>query len=127
MPKFRPTTAMLEFLDAAIDPDVSHKIRAIARAAGVHESSWRLWRKDPRFRTWWLDSWNASTYAITWLLDKIGFERAQGKDPDAFLYWRRMQEKLGGLDTIHELPLQVVIRAPRPDRRRQLTRKKATR
>ncbi len=127
MPKFRPTPAMLEFLDAALDPDVSNKIRSIARAAGVHESSWRLWRKDPRFRAWWNDCWHASTFTISWLLDKIGLARAQGKDPEAFLYWRRMQQKLGGLDTVLELPLEVVIRAPRPDRRGQLPRKKPTR
>ncbi len=117
MPKFRPTTAMLRFLDAALDPAVPTKIRAIARTAGVHESNWRLWRKDPRFRAWWDDSWQAALYTITWLLDKIGIERATSKHPDAFLYWRAMQEKLGGLDTMHEFPLQVIIRAPRPNRK----------
>ena len=46
---FRPTPAQQAFLEAALDPNVKRTIRAISRAARVHESSWRICKRNPAF------------------------------------------------------------------------------
>ncbi len=114
---FHPTPAQQRFLEAALNPSVSKHIRAICRAARVHESSWRLWKHEPAFLAWFRDAWEGHAGCITWLLDKIGLEQSRHD----FRYWKAMQEKYSapppGLR--HSVssapsPLTVIIRAPRP-------------
>ncbi|HEY4684263.1 MAG TPA: hypothetical protein VIH17_13575, partial [Candidatus Acidoferrales bacterium] len=50
---FHPTPAQQRFLEAALNPNVSKRIRAISRAAHVHESSWRTWKHNPAFLAWY--------------------------------------------------------------------------
>ncbi len=105
---------MLAFLDAALDPDTKPRIRAIAARAGIHPSTWRVWKHNPQFRAWFSRTWSEQVAMLTWLLDKIGLEKARTDFP----YWEAMQRKIGGLDTIatFPVPVQVIIRAPRPQR-----------
>jgi len=39
--------------EAALNPNVRAQIRAISRAARVHESSWRIWKHNPAFLAWY--------------------------------------------------------------------------
>ncbi len=86
---FRPTPAQQAFLEAALDPKVKRTIRAISRAARVHESSWRLWKRNPAFLAWYRDAWESGVAHSAWLLDKIGLEKARTD----FRYWQAMQQK----------------------------------
>ncbi len=88
----QPATA--GFLEAALNPNVSKRIRAISRAAHVHESSWRTWKLEPGLpglvplvvslpnRDAWQapislsssvwTSGQSRAASCSWLLDKIG-------------------------------------------------------
>jgi hypothetical protein len=77
---------MQAFLDAALDPDVPTTIVATARAAGIHPSNWRLWKRGKEFREWFTQNWREGRADLVWILDKIGIEKAR-KD---FRYWVAM-------------------------------------
>ncbi len=132
---FHPTPAQQRFLEAAINPNVSKRIRAISRAAHAHESSWRAWKHNPAFlaclpQTGLVplvvsspnrDAWQTRAAPCTWLLDKIGLHQARHD----FRYWQAMQEKYSASPPgLSHPPLTVIIRAPRPRRTPQKAREK---
>ncbi len=111
---FHPTPAQQRFLEAALNPNVSKRIRAISRAAHVHESSWRTWKHNPAFLAWYQDAWQNRAASCSWLLDKIGLQQARHD----FRFWKAMQEKYSTSPPgLRHPPLTVIIRAPRPLRR----------
>jgi len=75
-----PLVVSLPNHEAALNPNVSKRIRAISRAAHVHESSWRTWKLEPRLPGLVPlvvslpnhDAWQSRAAPCTWLLDKIG-------------------------------------------------------
>ncbi len=125
---FHPTPAQpaaAGFLEAALNPNISKRIRAISRAAHVHESSWRTWKHNPAFLAWYRDAWQAPislsssvwtsgqsrAASCSWLLDKIGIQKARHD----FRFWKVMQEKYSASPPgLPHRPLTVIIRAPRP-------------
>ena len=115
--KFRPTPAMQNFLEAALDANTPAKIRFIALKAGVHESSWRHWKRNPAFLRWYSEQWQHQAATRRWLLDKIGFQKA----PTDFRYWQAMQEKFSDSPPgLRHPQLTVIIRAPRPDQNKPI-------
>ena len=110
---FRPTPAQQAFLEAALDLNVKRTIRAISRAARVHESSWRICKRNPAFLAWYRDAWESGAAHSACLLDKIGLEKARTD----FRSWQAMQQKYSfSPPGLRHPPLTVIVRVPRPFR-----------
>jgi len=90
---FKPTAKMYEWFKSATNPEIKSNILAIEKDCGIDRRYWYEWRKDPKFMTWWNEEWVNFHKSATWILDKIGLDRAR-KD---FKYWEAMQMKYGGL------------------------------
>ena len=110
---FRPTPAQQAFLKAALDLNVKRTIRAISRAARVHESSWRICKRNPAFCSCYGDAWKSGAAHAACLLDNIGLEKARTD----FRYWQAMQQKYSfSPPGLRHPPLTVIVRVPRPFR-----------
>ena len=111
---FRPTPAQQAFLKAALDLNVKRTIRAISRAARVHESSWRIWKRNPAFCACYGDAWESGAAHSACLLDKIGPPR---RARTHFRYWQAMQQKYYfSPPGLRHPPLTVIVRVPGPFR-----------
>ena len=110
---FRPTPAQQAFLKAALDLNVKRTIRAISRAARVHESSWRICKRNPAFCACYRHAWESGAAHSAWLLDNIGLEKARTD----FRYWQAMQQKYSfSPPGLRHPPLTVIVRVPGPFR-----------
>ncbi len=124
---FRPTPAQQAFLGAALDLNVKRTIRAISRAARVHESSWRIWKRNPAFLAWYRDAWESGAAHSACLFDKIGLERARtdfrswqapiSLSSSVWTSGQAMQQKYSfSPPGLRHPPLTVIVRVPRPFR-----------
>jgi len=90
--EFKPTPAMIVFVDTAIRL-ASDNVAEITREAGIDESNYYKWNKLAGFAEWMENYWNKALRSNSWKLDVIGLRNSK-RD---FNYWKSMQQRTGKL------------------------------
>lgn len=91
--EWRPTPHMIVFVDTAIRLG-SDNVAEITREAGIDESTYYKWIKQPEFNKWMDEYWDKALKSNSWKLDMIGIKNAK-RD---FNFWKAMQQRAGRLE-----------------------------
>ena len=74
--KFTPTPHMRVWLDTAIQM-IGEPILAIAKEAGIDESTYYIWKKNPQWVDWYTEEYRKRRTRLIPLLDQIALKYAK--------------------------------------------------
>lgn len=92
---FKPTKAMMKFLEACLNPDSTGSYYGASRAAGLDKDIYWTWKKryGEQFLNWFTDEFSKGINQAVVYLDMIGLQKAR----HSYAHWEAMQKKYGGL------------------------------
>lgn len=91
--EFKPTRAMLRWLEATDELGPHAPIKRIAKQAGVNRDNWYQWMRNQQFVEWWDKQWETSFKLHRWKLKAIGLKQAENDHA----WWHDMMVVMGEL------------------------------